>query len=934
MCESTNLKVLNKICVISLILCFIIVGNAFPQVKQWGIIQEVNRQELVYYNAKHTQFAKQKMLDSALHYLVKGNEHVKALNDYVSYFDNLYLLGFYAQQTYQYNYGLELLLEGLRYYPICLVSIPDSLQKSVLNKVATIFSRVAILYAAKKAVYTALDYRIKYLNLRKEIFGFTHVQTAHAYNALGISYQQVKNYDKALNCYKKALNIYAQLPGRFSRFKRYPLGNLGNLYQRKKEYDLALKYLQKALKKSVEEAGVSSTLVAVSYMNIGDTYSEMGLYDLALENYNKALKLRISRLGKKHPFVAGLYNKLGELYHKQKKYGKALKFYQKALVSNHHAFNDTANVYALPTSSDQVYSNSTLLTSFTEKSVTLEKVSRSKNNLEQAYKTYELADQLADKMSENLSRKSDGLRLTSKVASLYDNALQLCWKLSQYDATQQVGNPKENKSQTGNGTATGNKYNPYLKKAFYFAEKGKSSVLRKLATDASARIKSNIPEAVLNQERKLNGSILYYQRQLNRFQVKKALNKKDSVQKQSFENRIFDLRRKYDDLLRGLEQRYPDYYDLKHNTYIATVADVQKRLDEKTALIEYVLTDKQLYSFVITKDGFWVKQQAANRKKTEAEIKKWFYNIKGGSDDNYLERGHRFFKQFIQPIEKHISSKKHLLIVPDGLLSNLPFEAFITKPHPPNGKQHQYPYLIRRWGVTLYPSASLALLKQQRRKATHTQEFMGFAPVFQTKYATSGIFRRNLSALPYTKTEVENIHRLFTSLKRTSKIYTGEQVSERMIKNLTGYYRFVHFATHGMLDDDTPILAFYPDKVIDSAQANDGELSLEEIFNLKFKADMVVLSSCQGGAGRNVKGEGILAITRGFVYLGVPHIIYTLWSVNDKDAAELMIRFYKLLNQSKTYREALRLAKLSMLQDPKTAWPKWWAGFTMMSKMK
>jgi CHAT domain-containing protein len=234
----------------------------------------------------------------------------------------------------------------------------------------------------------------------------------------------------------------------------------------------------------------------------------------------------------------------------------------------------------------------------------------------------------------------------------------------------------------------------------------------------------------------------------------------------------------------------------------------------------------------------------------------------------------------------------------------------------------------------LYPSASLALLKQQRQKTTYTQEFMGFAPVFKSKYANNGIFRRQLSALPYTKTEVENIHQLFTKLNKTSKIYTGEQVSERFIRNLTGYYRFVHFATHGMLDDDTPILALYPDKVVDSVQTHDGELSLEEIFNLKFKADMVVLSSCQGGAGRNVKGEGILAITRGFVYLGVPNIIYTLWSVNDKDAAELMIRFYKLLNQKKSYREALRLAKLSMLQNPKTAWPKWWAGFTMMSKMR
>lgn len=914
-----------KISLLCFILQLISVWNVFSQTKKWNIVREVHQQELAYYNVKHTYFVQQKMLDSSLYYLARANEHVKLLEDYLLYFNNLVYLGSYAQQTYQYNYGLDLLVEGLRSYPACLGVIPDSLEKNVLSSVAVVLSKIAKMYNVKGAFYTALDYRIRYLNLRKELFGFYHVFTAHAYNSLGLAYKHVKDYKKALKAYNTALNIYTKLPKHLAKYKTYALSNIGDLYQEKGEDEIALNYLQKALKGFEGDAA--------DYTNIGNTYTKFKLFELALENYLKALKLQVKNVGKKHPYVASLYNKIGDVYHKQKKYEQALKFYQKALVANHRDFHDTTDIYALPTPKQVTYRNSILVTTLAAKARVLEKVSKTKNNFGQVYQIYERVDQLAKKMSKNLSRKNDVLRFTSRVASLYNSALKLCWKLSQFDSTGKKQTTNENKSETGKTIST-KQHNPYLQKAFYFAEKSKSSVLRKLATDASARIKSNIPEEVLNQERQLNGSILYYQRQLNRFKTKKALSKKDSMRKQSFENRIFDLRRKYDDLLRGLEQRYPDYYDLKHNTYIATVADVQKHLDAKTALVEYVLTDNQLYSFIITQEGFWVHQQAADRDNIEKEIKKWFYNIRGGSHDSYLARGHRFFKQFIQPIEKYIAPKKHLLIVPDGLLSRLPFEAFITQAQSSNGKADQYPYLIRKWGVTLYPSASLALLKQQRHTKAYTQEFIGFAPVFKSKYANNGIFRRQLSALPHTKAEVENIHQLFTTLKKNSQIYTGEQVSERMIRNLTGYYRFVHFATHGMLDDDTPILAFYPDKAVDSAQAHDGELSLEEIFNLKFKADMVVLSSCQGAAGRNVKGEGILAITRGFVYLGVPNIIYTLWSVNDKDAAELMIRFYRLLNQKKSYREALRLAKLSMLQNPKTAWPKWWAGFTMMSKIK
>lgn len=918
----------------NIIIIFLFSFQSFGQSTTWTATNDLNKVELEFYNQKFKYFSQRKILDSALYYLIEANKRVAALEMYGEYFENLYTIGLYSIRTYQYKFGVDFLRDKLKAYPQYLRLTSDSLKNKILFRIGSIYFTMSHLYHADNASHASLDYALKYLNSRKNRFGTTNLLTANAYVTLGIRFRHVGNYTKSLECHQTALAIYASLKNDRGN-SRYPLANIGNVYARLNKYDLALKYLNDALKISIQAEGKTSPTVAACYGNIGFVFILTNLYDLAMENYSKALGIRRKNLGEKHPYVAGLYNELGELFHKQQKTGKALKYYQKALVSNISNFHDTLNIYALPDKIEGVYKNGTLLTTLNAKASLLASLNTQKTNLKQAHKTYKLADQLVDKMRTNLLRKSDELRLTSQVASMYNHALKASWQLGKNDTTQ-IANTSEGRTQVANTALKTKKYNHYLTEAFYFAEKGKSSVLRKLAADVSARIKSNIPKKTLEKERKLKSSILYYQRQLNRFKTQKKLQKQDRINKQVFESHLLDLRRNYDQLLRGLEQQYPQYYHLKHSNYVASVTDVQKRLDAQTALIEYVLMDQELFSFVITKEGYWVHRQKANRKNLEKEINKWFNNIKGGTDDSYLKRGYQFFQQFIQPIQRRFTDKKHLLIIPDGLLSHLPFEAFITQKQAPTGKSAEYPYLIRKWGVTLYPSASLALMQSEKRSQSYSQDFVGFAPVFEKQQAQAGIFRKDLSALPYTKKEIQNIHQLFAKQQKKSKIFTGEIVSEKMIKNLEGYYRFVHFATHGFLDDEMPVLAFYPDKKTDSAQVqnNDGALSLEEIFNLKFKADMVVLSSCQGGAGRNVKGEGILAITRGFVYLGTPHIIYTLWSVNDKDAAELMIRFYELMSKGKSYREALRLAKLSMLDNAETAWPKWWAGFTMMSKMR
>lgn len=794
------------------LICLPFVKLTAQNINNWQIKTTIDKEELKFYRAKIQHFVKRRVLDSALIYLKGANDRLLALKKYVEFFDNLYDIGEYSKEMYQYGEGIDILQEGMKLYPSCLINETDSVKLKVKDRVATVLDRLRALYAITNASDVSIDYALKFLNLRKEIYGPKHKFTAHAYTNIGGLYQRNGEYKKAINCFQAALKIYEGLDSKGKYFRKYSFTNLGVVYETQGNYDKALEYYKKALEISLSDVQRNPSMVAGDYSNIAGLYANINFDDLALENYKKALILRIKMFGEKHHWIAILYNKLGDLYKRRKEFGKSIKYYQKALVSNTRKFNDTVNVYALPTELKLVYKNDIFLNSLEAKASILTLVGTQKTNLEQAYKTYQLADQLVDDMRKNLLRKSDELRLTSTVASMYEKVLQVCWRLSKYEKDKPSHLSEEGKTQVPNENLKVKQYNSYWVKAFYFAEKGKSSVLRKLATDASAKIQSNIPEVVLEQERRLNGAILYYQQQLDRFQVKKQLTKRDSIQKQRFEDQRFELRRKYDQLLRDLEEKYPDYYDLKHNSYVASVADVQRRLDAKTALIEYVITEKQLFSFVITREGFQVYEQAIDREKLKKEITRWLNNIQGGSDDAYLPRGYRFFKQFIQPLQAHLKDKKHLLIIPDALLSRLPFEAIITQKEVPIGKPEKYPYLIRKWGVTLYPSASLALMQQQRRGVTYTQEFLGLAPVFEKNFAQQGIFRKKLNALPFTKKEVETIHQLFQKQQKNSKVIIGEKVTEGMVKELKGHYKFIHFATHGFLEDKTPALAFYPNQ--------------------------------------------------------------------------------------------------------------------------
>jgi CHAT domain-containing protein len=296
---------------------------------------------------------------------------------------------------------------------------------------------------------------------------------------------------------------------------------------------------------------------------------------------------------------------------------------------------------------------------------------------------------------------------------------------------------------------------------------------------------------------------------------------------------------------------------------------------------------------------------------------------------------------------------KRLLIVSDGVLQYIPF-AGLPDPIKTNA-------LIVDHEVVMAPSASVVgLLRQEtanRKPASKMVAVLG-DPVFSNddprvasarlghparveKDSTVALRSGTESALDglrrlrFSRQEADDIARLAGTNPKL------EAVDFEANRNLAtsdelGQYRIVHFATHGIINNEHPELSGIVLSLVDAkGQPQNGFLGMYDVYNLKLSADLVVLSACQTALGKEIRGEGLVGITRGFMYAGAPRVIASLWRIDDRASAELMKRFYAaMLGQKLRPAAALRAAQVSMSKDPRWHQPHYWAAFTFQGEWK
>jgi CHAT domain-containing protein len=266
-----------------------------------------------------------------------------------------------------------------------------------------------------------------------------------------------------------------------------------------------------------------------------------------------------------------------------------------------------------------------------------------------------------------------------------------------------------------------------------------------------------------------------------------------------------------------------------------------------------------------------------------------------------------------------LRGKKSLVIVPDGILWEVPFQALM----PARGR-----YLLEEYTISYAPSlTSLRELAERHHDArTNTESLLALGNPLLSPEAFGG-------TAPPALLNAENQLRALRQLYRSTKndIYFGAEASEECFKADAGKYSLIHLATHGIFDDQNPMASRV---LLAKTQQDDGRLEAQEIMRLKLNANLVVLSACETARGRIGPGEGVIGLTWAFLNAGSPTVVVSQWEVREDATAELMKAFYNRINSPSSAAmgraDALRHAALRVMKTEHYRHPFYWAGFVLV----
>lgn len=374
-----------------------------------------------------------------------------------------------------------------------------------------------------------------------------------------------------------------------------------------------------------------------------------------------------------------------------------------------------------------------------------------------------------------------------------------------------------------------------------------------------------------------------------------------------------------------------------------------KMAKDHATLAEYSLGETRSFLWLFTQGELFF-EILPSRKEIEKEVKSYIDSLAAPPNHLFMandlarlrKQAEQLFTTLFGGLAKQIEPGQRLIVIPDGLLHYLPFEALIH-----NGR-----YLVEDHEISTNASASmLNLWPDSASKVDGGDQLELFAvgdPVYELEALTSGgkgaktdlsnLARQmikargiRLSSLPGTRNEVKDIAALFPASR--SKVLLGKESTEEAIKREPlGRYRRLHFATHSLVDEKSPLHSAVVLTPGDGAE-EDGVLEASEISRLNLDCDLVVVSACQTGRGQLLSGEGIVGLSRAFIQAGARAVVVSLWNVSDVSTGQLMKSFYQKLTEGLSNVAALRKAKLQLLNSGKpTRHPYYWSSFVMMGK--
>jgi CHAT domain-containing protein/predicted negative regulator of RcsB-dependent stress response len=832
------------------------------------------------------------------------------------------------------------------------------LWKTIGDQKGQAISQVALGYysANLSEPQTALAYLEQALNLAQQS-GDVRAQVL-ALNAMGNVKAKLGRKQEALNAYAKAQPLAEQIGDRL--FLASILAGTSSLYYWMGEVQRAIEYDEQAVT-TFEEIGalwgaaeakldlgrannsIGNYERAVGYLNDAlelframgmkrleaQALREMGVVQASIGDYSKSLEtfeqsIKLNRLGQDYRYEAYALNLMGKVYEKLNDKDRARQNYQRALEMSR-------------TASDSAGESNSLFN--------LARIARDRGDLAGAEQQLESALTIGESIRTTVS--SQDLRASyfatiRQIYELYIDVLMLRDK--------------------------GNPHDGFAARAFAISERARARSLLESLQEGQANVREGVDASLLEKERSLSEAL-----NVKADRHMKLLGAKNTAEAEKLKKEIDGLTAEFARVRDQIHSSSPRYAALISPEPL-NLQEVQQRvIDKDSILLEYALGDDRSYVWVITRAGLSTYELPPRREIEESARRLYsqfisYQMIPGESVQQQAERQKTadsstpvetavLTKLVLGPLAGKLSDKR-LVIISDGALQYIPFQAL----YDPDSDPELPRWLNGKHEIVNEPSAStLALLLHEAKQRSVASDSVAVLadPVFEVddprvrrasqdstpESAESLTVKQALRDVGISADGVE-IPRLIASSEEADSIInsapwgTGlkavgfEATRQRVLgKELAGY-RVIHFATHGMINNEHPELSGIVLSLFDrEGRSQDGFLRLHDIYNLHLPVDLVVLSACSSGLGKDVRGEGLIGLTRGFMYAGASGVVASLWKVDDQATAELMKRFYEAMFQSGLSPvAALREAQIELSQQKPWQSPYYWAGFVIQGR--
>jgi CHAT domain-containing protein len=777
---------------------------------------------------------------------------------------------------------------------------------------ADIFNNIGRIYNIKKS----FDVSIQYLEKSIRIYRNLGSSNRNVLNSLSAAYI---NISIALNETKKNSEALSYLENNVKLNSKFKLSNLSFTY-----LNIAKTYVNIGIPKKAEEFYLKSISnfhdeYGEDYYRLAEVYYDYGLFlrsagklNEALIAHNRALSICVRNYGEKHTLTSLSYKHVGDDYLCQNKMDSALWYYQKSLIAVVKNFNNP-DVFTNPSIDSSLF-DIRLLDNLKSKAQALDALANEQkdtilklNTTGKSLETIELAIKLIDRIRNNYMSEESRIYLAENEKETYLFAVHLAYNLYSMKKDKEIG------------------YRMYS-----VAQKAEAAILRNEISGNELLYSAGIPDSLRVKQTTLIGNIAAYN---NLLLDESRKTKPDSNKIILWKDALFDMNRAKERVEDEMEKVFPAYHDLIRKTEPLSLKVIQKQLKNEETIVDYLLSDqykdgkRRLYIFLISRNSLDFSEQLLDscfarnaeliRKTSDPSAnsgsqKKSFADYTGALNYMYLN--------LIKPVKSKITGQK-VIIIPDGEICWLPFDAFLKElPDPDQTDYEGLSYLINDYTFSYGYSSSL-IFANESLDFGRTNVY-AFSPDYRNGIVSANSF----SALQGAGSEIGSIFKWFRG-----KEFSNENATKANFLTTIGTPAIFHLAMHAMSDSMNPRYSYL---MFDnqSRSTENSRLYNYEISLTRIKSPMVVLSACNSGMGILYSGEGLMSLARSFILAGASSVIKTSWEINDETSSAIITMFYYHLSKGRGKDESMRLAKLDYLKKSSPAFtnPYYWAAYEVL----